>query len=280
MRRIDHIVVAVADIDRASDFYGDLGFQLGARNRHPWGTENRLVQFGTSFIELITLAGDGSDIPAHGERKFSFGAFVRDYWSKREGLAMLCLDSVNAEADAAEFCRQGLGAFAPFFFERKGRRPDGGETHVAFTLAFARDERITDAAFFVCQQHFPDNFWNADLQRHANGASGISAVTLRAPDPDEHAAFLSGFCGVTGIRGPDGTWSFGLEGGHIVVAPDEGEVGRSPHLTSFAARVSDLERQADRLEAAGIPFTRAGDRLTVAPDTAFGVGIGFEQAAS
>lgn len=278
MRRLDHIVVAVSNLDEATAFYHRLGFQLGARNRHPWGTENRLVQFEKSFIELITYAGDGSDIPAHGEHNFSFGAFVRDYLNKREGLAMLCLDSVDANADAAAFQQQGVGPFAPFFFERKGRRPDGSETHVAFTLAFARHARITDAAFFVCQQHFPDNFWNADLQCHASGATGISAVTLRAPDPDAHAAFLSGFCGVAGVRPPSGNWCFGLEGGHIDVAPDDGEVGHSPQLASFVVRVSDAARQADRLEAAGIPFTSAGDRLTVAPDVAFGVEIGFEQA--
>jgi catechol 2,3-dioxygenase-like lactoylglutathione lyase family enzyme len=280
MRRIDHIVVAVADLDRASDLYRDLGFQLGARNRHPWGTENRLVQFERSFIELITLAGDGSGIPAHGKASFSFGAFVRDYLSRREGMAMLCLDSVDAEADAAEFRQEGFGAFLPFFFERKGRRPDGGETHVAFTLAFARDERIPDAAFFVCQQHFPEQFWNAALQRHANGATGISAVTLQVPDPDSHAAFLSGFCGVAGVRRPDGTSRYGLDGGHVAVASDVGKMGQSPHLASFVVRVSDAARQAERLEAAGIPFTNAGDRLTVAPNVAFGVGIEFERAAS
>ena len=44
-RRIDHLVVAVRDLDGAAAFYERLGFQVGARNRHPWGTENRIVQF-------------------------------------------------------------------------------------------------------------------------------------------------------------------------------------------------------------------------------------------
>ena len=41
-RRIDHLVVAVRDLDEAGRFYERLGFQVGARNRHPWGTENRI----------------------------------------------------------------------------------------------------------------------------------------------------------------------------------------------------------------------------------------------
>ncbi|MFX8809231.1 VOC family protein, partial [Acinetobacter baumannii] len=56
MKRIDHLVVAVHDLDQAAGFCHRLGFQVGARNRHPWGTENRLVQFASSFIELITVA--------------------------------------------------------------------------------------------------------------------------------------------------------------------------------------------------------------------------------
>ena len=54
-RRIDHLVIAVHDLDGAAAFYQRLGFQVGARNRHPWGTENRIVQFSASFLELITL---------------------------------------------------------------------------------------------------------------------------------------------------------------------------------------------------------------------------------
>ncbi|MBN9147100.1 MAG: VOC family protein [Nitrobacter sp.] len=54
-RRIDHVVVAVHDLDAAGAFYQRLGFQVGGRNHHPWGTENRLIQFNNAFIELIAV---------------------------------------------------------------------------------------------------------------------------------------------------------------------------------------------------------------------------------
>ena len=147
-RRIDHLVVAVQDLDQAGRFYQRLGFQVGARNRHPWGTENRIVQLPGSFIELITL-GEGAAIAPHQESAFSFGAFVQDYLKDREGLAMLVLDSQDAQADAALFSQKGVGSFEPFHFERSGRRPDGSETKVAFTLAFASAEIAPKAGFFV-----------------------------------------------------------------------------------------------------------------------------------
>ena len=58
-----------------TDFYTRLGFQVGARNRHPWGTENRLIQFRSSFLELITVA-DAGQVPPHAHGFFSFGAYA------------------------------------------------------------------------------------------------------------------------------------------------------------------------------------------------------------
>lgn len=111
MRHIDHVVVAVRDLDGAADLYARLGFQVGPRNRHPWGTENRIIQFRQSFIELITVLED-ADIPPHAPGRFSFGAFVRDYLQRREGLAMLVLSSADDTADAARFA-QGASATSP-----------------------------------------------------------------------------------------------------------------------------------------------------------------------
>lgn len=84
-RRIDHVVVAVHHLDSAGAFYERLGFTVGVRNRHPWGTENRLIQFGSSFIELVTVGREAGAIPRHEEGRFSFGGFVRSYLRDREG---------------------------------------------------------------------------------------------------------------------------------------------------------------------------------------------------
>jgi catechol 2,3-dioxygenase-like lactoylglutathione lyase family enzyme len=283
-RRIDHVVVAVRDIDGAAAFYQRLGFQVGARNRHPWGTENRLVQFKTSFIELITV-GAGAAIAPHGESSFSFGAFVRDYLDRREGLAMLVLDSEHAKADAALFAQEGIGSFEPFFFERTGRRPDGGEIQVAFTLAFARLANAPLAGFFVCQQHFPENFWNTAFQVHANGAEDIVVVALSTSEPEAEAAFLTAFTGVAPSIPAEHDLSFALAGGHLdVMTPDDaGELYGSveaemaqPSFVGFTVCAGDIGEQALLLDRAHIPYSQIGDRLVVPASAAFGVAIAFE----
>ena len=171
------------------------GFQVGARNRHPWGTENRIVQFSSSFIELIALG-----------EKARRRAARRDVLQLRRLRARLPQTSRGSRHAGARqracgrgrgaVCREGIGAFEPFFFERTGRRPDGSEIQVAFTLAFARAPNAPLAGFFVCQQHFPENFWNAAFQVHPNGAQDVAVVALSAPEPDAEAAFLRAFTGV------------------------------------------------------------------------------------
>ena len=274
MRRIDHLVVAVRDLDSAADFYRRLGFQVGARNRHPWGTENRLVQFRSSFIELITTGDDPALIPPHGDGVFSFGAFVRDSLIRREGFPMLVLDSEDATGDAAAFAAAGIGAFQPFFFERKGVRPDGTPTHVAFTLAFAADPLAPEAGYFVCQQHFPENFWNPSFQIHANGGENITAVTLTTPRPQAHAAFLSTFGHSTANTGTDGAVTVPLRGGRIIASSTG--AGETPRLTGFAVQVPSLSATAALLQKADIPFHATADTLTISPDIAFGTAIVFE----
>lgn len=286
-RPIDHLVLAVRDLDAAGDFYARLGFQVGTRNRHPWGTENRIVQFDRSFLELITV-GEGAQIPSHGPRSFSFGAFVRDFLRTREGLAMLVLASTDAKADAAGFAKAGIGNYEPFFFERKGKRPDGSDVHVAFTLAFAREPSLPEAAFFVCEQHFPDAFWNRAAQVHGNGARSVEAVALVCENPSDHHIFLQAF---TGLRDPHSTSlgvSFALPRGRIDALTPVAAMQRygadalpqdgAERFAGYAVAVADLPAMEARLGEAGIPHGMVAGRVVVPAHAAFGAAIAFVQA--
>ena len=181
-RGIDHLVLAVRDLDAAAAHYAALGFLVGARNRHPWGTENHIVQFPGAFLELITL-GEGIEVPPVRPGTFSFAATVRDALARDgDSFSMLVFESADALADKAEIDAAGFGGFETFFFERSGQRPDGSRVRVAFTLAFAASEAMPRAGFFVCQQHEPQNFWNPAFQRHPNGAAKLGGIVMLAQD--------------------------------------------------------------------------------------------------
>ncbi|KRB80957.1 hypothetical protein ASE00_16710 [Sphingomonas sp. Root710] len=278
LRNLDHIVLAVRDLEAAASFFERLGFQIGARNRHPWGTENRLIQFDGSFIELITIGSDPSKIPPHGAGQFSFGAFVRDYLGQREGIAMLVLTSDDAIADAGRFDRAGIGSFDPFYFERMGRRPDGSAALVAFTLAFATNANAPLAAFFVCQHHFPRNFWNPAFQRHSNGGRSILSVEMAVPDPSIHAAFLSDFTGRPAAREAR-ELHFQLGNGCLRVAADAVR-GAIPRHHAVSIEMPDIASFVARLNAEGIAYDAIEDGVCLPAERNFGTELRFRRKAA
>src|SRR6266487_1445586 len=190
---LDHVVHAVRDLAAAAELYGRLGFTVGARNRHAWGTHNHLVQLPGFFVELLTVA----EPEKLGSDGFSalFGTFNRVFLKDQEGLSLLILESDDAAADAVRFRSAAIGVSDAIHFEREGKRPDGATTKVGFSLAFARDAKAPAIGFAVCQQHFPENFWNPAFQQHANTTSNVEAAVLVADKPGEHHAFLSAFAG-------------------------------------------------------------------------------------
>ncbi|MET3892047.1 catechol 2,3-dioxygenase-like lactoylglutathione lyase family enzyme [Bosea sp. OAE506] len=283
-RGLDHLVIGVRDLDAAGAFYERLGFTVGARNRHPWGTENRIVQFPGSFLELITI-GDASAIVPPAPRQFSFGQFVSDALVRGEGLSMLVLESTDAKADAQAFKTAGIGDFEPFFFERQAKRPDGSIVRVAFSLAFAADPRAPECGFFVCQQHEPQNFWNPAFQQHANGASALSAAVLVTEDPAAHRVFLSAFAGFPEVLEGNAEYVLGLPRGRLDVLDPEAaqaiyhvEPDTTPaRFLGFCVTVPDLDAVAAKLEAADIAFGQGEDRIVVPAEAAMGCVIAFER---
>jgi catechol 2,3-dioxygenase-like lactoylglutathione lyase family enzyme len=284
-RGLDHLVHVVRDLDAAGVFYERLGFTVGARNRHPWGTHNRIVQLPGFFIELLTV-GESERIAAPGPGTISFGAFTRDFLAHGDGLAMLVLEGKGVEADAEAFRRAGIGDFAPFRFEREGRTPDGRAVKLGFSLAFARDELAPDTCFFTCQQHYPENFWNSAFQAHRNGASAIGAVVLVAENPSDHHIFLSAFSGVRDLHSTSAGVTVETPRGaiqamdpaafrlHFGVAPPD--VSAGARLAAARFIVSDLAALRALLGKSGIVATEHMGRIVVGPDVAMGATLAFE----
>ncbi len=268
-RALDHIVIPSRDLDAQVDLFRRLGFQVGARNRHPWGTINHIVQFDGVFLELISL-GAGFSAPEPAPKEYSFAGAVAQFLEKREGLAMLVMRSDDAEADRREFVSTGLGDFSRFYFGREGRRPNGEVVTVAFSLAFAASPAFPSTGFFVCQQHYPENFWSRAAQIHPNGALGVAGLRFAHPRPEEGLDFLSKFFAAPVYREGAG-YVFGLEEG---VVAEVGE-GREPGLTTLRIRVADLHAAERRLAENGVAFTKRGGGIEVAARDAMGAEIVF-----
>ncbi len=283
-RPIDHLVLAVRDLDTARATFQRLGFTLTPVARHPFGTMNSLAQFGGSFLELLAVADPGA-IPAGDGTHFSFGAFNRDYLNRGEGLSMLALRSAAAAADRADFGAHDLRVYEPFGFERIATGPDGTERKVAFSLTFTSDSRLRRAGFFTCQHHYPENFWKAEFQRHANGALTIASAVMVTRDPADFHEFLTHFTAMHEITATSFGIAFDLgDGSRVEVLSPEGfkaffgeEAEPDPRrFLGWRVKVADIGAVAALLGENRVPFSTHGAALVVPAEAAHGAALAFE----
>jgi Glyoxalase-like domain len=284
---LDHMVHAVRDIDAAAEFYVRAGFTVGGRNRHPWGTHNRIVQLKNCYIEILEVA-EPEKIAPHGARSFSFGAFNRDFLAHREGFSMLILNSSDAALDARAFEAAGIGGFNVFDFAREGKRPDGTEVKLAFSLAFAVDVASSNLRFAACQHHFPQNFWDPAFQTHANGAKTVGGVVMVAGNPAAHQIFLNAFTGVGDLHSnPTGVRARSENGDIDILEPmayrdqfgvSVEAIGEGMTLNAMRFAVADIAQTEALHRQNRMASQRLAGRLVLPPDLAHGATLIFETA--
>lgn len=289
-RGLDHIVHAVRDLDAAAEFYRKLGFTVGARNKHPWGTHNHIVQLPGFFIEILTVAEPdllGRD-PRYADLSRLFGAFNRDAIARHDGFSTLILESKAIAADVSALASVGIGCSGELPFTRQASQPDGTPTMVGFSLGFVRDQTSPYAAFAVMQQHNPQAFWNAAFQSHANSASAVLGAVLIADNPTDHHIFLTAFTGERELRSTSsGLVASTSRGDMEIIEPvafrDRFGVtvtadGEGMTLAGLRIGVKSLDTVEAVARQYGVISHRQLNSLVVGPDTAFGATVIFEAA--
>lgn len=284
-RGLDHLVMVVNDLEAARAEYERLGFTTTPRARHPFGTENFLVQMQGNFLEVVGIA-DPSIIPDHAPGVFSFARGNADFLARREGMSSLVFQSEDARADRADFLAAGLNAYENVDFSRKATLPDGDEVTVAFSLAFVTDPTMPEATFFTCQQHAPEHFWKPAYQVHANRAHHAEETIMVAPDPGAHRGFFSGTHGSDAVA---------MDGGEVSVTTSLGSVSimtpaafrdrfgsdtpgpaETPHFAGFRIAVDDLGATRAVLDAAGCEGRETGNGIQLVSALA-GIVVEFTQ---
>ena len=284
-RGLDHIVHAVADLDAAADVYRRCGFQVGARNRHPWGTHNHVVQMPGFFIELLTVA-EPDKLGDDGLSQ-QFGIPNQQAIARGDGFSMLVLESDDSAGDVAGFAEAKIGVADVLPFSRQATLPDGSAATVGFSLAFARDPASPRTLFATCRQTNPEAFWTTAYQQHPNGAKAVAGVVLVSGRPPDHAAFLKSFTGVDEIEQRVAGIALRTPRGEIdVLAPQTFgerygvvcEAGEGAVIAGLRIGVANLDDVESALRDGEIPLHRQGAFLCVPPQAAFGVTLIFEQA--
>lgn len=168
-RALDHVVIAVHDLDRTMRDYRALGFTVYPGGQHPGRTShNALVLLADgAYLELIAWRA-----PAPQER------WWRTLQASGEGLVDFALQTPDATADLAAARSRGLlSLHGPVDGGRV--RPDGER------LQWSTARHDTPAVPFLCGDITPRRLRvpdDAALLQHANGATGVARLSLVVHD--------------------------------------------------------------------------------------------------
>lgn len=170
IRGIDHVLVAVEDLAKASEAYGRLGFRVLPGGEHPAvGTHNALVPLADgSYLELIAVR------QPEFARDFPFGRLVLETLDRPNRLAGFALDSSDLAGDLPAIRGRGLTIVkAP----PGGRlRPDGRQ--VSWQTAHPEDAQLP----FVIQDLTPRELRVPPPTEGLNAATRIGWVEVGAAD--------------------------------------------------------------------------------------------------
>jgi Glyoxalase-like domain len=171
--RIDHVIVAAADLEQLEAAFTRLGFLVIGGGQHPHlGTRNRIILLDHGYIELLAIADEQAVSPA-----------VRERIAAAPGWIGFALQSVDIAVEAAEMRVRGADIRGP----KPGRlvAPDGSVR--SWQTVTVGDDDLFSAAEpvpFLIQHdssgaRHQQELAGADaIVPHPNGAQRLQAVVV------------------------------------------------------------------------------------------------------
>lgn len=267
---IDHIVIAVGDLDRAAAAYRRLGFTLSPRALHSasMGTANHTIMLQRDYFELLTVL-----TPT--ERNLRW----RDALALGDGVAGLAVVPTSAPAARDAWSANGFSPGELVNFSRPVDRPDGSRMEARFEIVSLPKGSVPGASVFACAQLTRDAVWLPELMGHANTATAIRRLVVALPKISEGA--ISWSKALPGARSAVINGGIRLRlGSHVVdllgarMAARQYGLSRPPARPKAVAiefAVADVGECRAALRRGGVPAWANGERTAVASAHACGV---------
>src|SRR5262245_10497309 len=179
---IDHLVIAVKDLDQAARDYEHLGFTVIPGGQHPVGSHNALIAFKDgSYLEIIAFYRE---------------AIEHRWWEplvKGERLVDFCFQTDDLRGDTNKLRQAGVEINDPVPWSRK--RPDGFELKWLLSLATGSHRGV---APFLIEDVTPRSERIPRQFSHVNGITGIRQVNVAVGELSPIQTWCSALIGTQG----------------------------------------------------------------------------------
>lgn len=274
---INHLGIAVRDLESAGELYQALGFTLSPLSVHtvpdadggapiPLATGNRCAIFPRSYVELLGRVNqDAVDT--------EWDALISRYF----GACIVCVNSTDPDATAARLTRAGLSHSGVVPLQRDVDTEDGPRTASFDTLRVDLRES-PEGLVQAARHHNPAYVHQTRYLAHPNGATGIEDVVFLADDPSAIARRYEQMTGVDVTR-HRGELRITLASGTALrfVTADEAAsqypkslLPPSPALAVLTFGVRDLSTTRSLVKAAGFPVIDRNGGFHVPAEAALG----------
>lgn len=285
---LDHVGIAVNDLDAGKAAFERMGFRLTARSFHkgalepggpivPWGSGNHCAMLRDGYLEILGIFDQ--EMPSN----------ARKLLAKYEGAHIVAFGVDRPAEDAYEILRHRHPAIkAPVTLTRMAPFGPSDETEkLAEFRNMNADPAIFEEGRFIFIDHRTrDVLWQPHLLDHPNGAVGLAEVAIASADPAATIDRLGKALGAAPNDKGHGIATFTLARGTVYILPGNlvgkwakgVEPPHMPYIAGFGITVSNLAATGALLEANGVPYQRHPyPAIWVAPEHTCGPVVSFIQ---
>jgi len=281
LQGIDHVVIAVGDMERAAANFGRFGFTLTPRGRHTTGSENHCVMFERDYFELLSVP------VAHPVTRY-----YQEFLGQGDGLAALALATDDARGFHDELAVDRIPADAPVDFSRPVQLADR-VADAAFRITQVAPEAAPAGRVFACQHFTRDVVWRPEYQQHANRVQGLARIVALA-DPAQLQQLAGRYAAIFGVALRPGTidaaprfdvdtgntpLTFTTAAGLAQLLPEVGMPTRpQPCFAALYFRTASLAAVRELLRANAVPCIEVSPQaIAIAADHGHGVALVFSE---
>ena len=284
---LDHVGLALKDLEVGRQAYDKLGFTLTSRSIHsgsrepggpvePFGSGNHCAMFEKGYFEVMGL----TDPNLYSSAKVLL--------EKYEGAHIVAFGSGESENGYEVLSSRLDGVQPPRRLERDAAfGPNDEETRRAAFNNITVDPAVFPEAKLIFIDHETrDVLWQPHLMSHPNGAVSITEVALCVEDVGETCDKLGKLFDIDSKEAMPGIHAFTLPHGNVYVLTPDGlnawTPGIEPPAVPFVAAVGfgvkDLDATRKLLEGSSVPYNaHKYPAIWIAPEHTCGPVVSFVQ---